>query len=142
MNLARVAIAAVAGTVVDAVYGFLVYGTLLNSEFARHPGVYRPSSDTSYMPLLFLGVFIAAVAASYIYAKGYEGGSPAGEGLRFGAVLGLFALGYAGIVNYAVLNIDAALGIRLAAAAFVEWLIVGLVIGLVYKAAVRKPIGV
>jgi hypothetical protein len=139
MNIGRVAIAAVVATVVDAVYGFLVYGTLLNSEFARHPAVYRPASDASYMPILFLGVFVAALAAAYMYAKGYEGGSPAGEGLRFGALLGTFALGYAGIVNYAVLNIDTSLGARLGIAAFVEWLIAGLVIGLAYRGAtVRK----
>jgi hypothetical protein len=39
------------------------------------------------------------VAAGYIYAKGYEGGSGIAEGARFGAAIGLFAVGYAAIVN-------------------------------------------
>ena len=135
MNYSRLALAAVAAFVVDAVYGFIVYGNILASQFAQHPGVYRPASDTSYMPILFAGVLVAAFAATFIYAKGYEGGSGAQEGLRFGAVLDLFALGYTGIVNYAVINISATLGLSMAIAGFIEWIVVGLVIGLVYKPA-------
>jgi hypothetical protein len=44
-------------------------------------------------------------AATYIYAKGYEGGSGVEEGLRFGAVVGVFVVGYTAIVNYAIQNI-------------------------------------
>jgi hypothetical protein len=141
MNYGRLALAAVAATVVDMAYGFAVYGNALANQFGQHPGVYRPAADTSYMPFLMAGVFVASLAAAYIYAKGYEGRGGIQEGLRFGAVLGLFALGYAGIVNYAVLNISAALGMSMAAAAFCEWLIVGTVIGLVYKPAVAAAQG-
>ena len=38
MNYARLALAAVAATVFDACYGFLVYGMALAPEFARYPG--------------------------------------------------------------------------------------------------------
>ncbi|SRR6266508_4813940 len=139
MNYTRLALAAVAAFIVDAVYGFAVYGNVLQSQFAAHAAVYRPATDTSYMPFLFSGVFVAVVAAAYIYAKGYEGGPGAQEGMRFGAALGVFALGYAGVVNYAVLNINDTLGCSLMAAAFVEWLILGTVIGLVYKPAAAAP---
>ena len=135
MNYGRLALAAVAAAVADAAYGFLVYGNVLAGQFAEHPGVYRPASDTSYMPVLFGGVFVAALAATWIYSKGYEGGSGVQEGVRFGAALGMFALGYAGIINYAVLSISPMLGGSMALAAFVEWLIVGTVIGLVYRPA-------
>ena len=135
MNVARLALAAVAATIADMAFGFAVYGNALAGQFEQHQGVYRPGADTSYMPFLMAGVFVASIAASYMYAKGYEGQSGVGEGLRFGAVLGLFALGYAGIVNYAVLRISPSLGASMACAAFVEWLIVGTVIGLVYKPA-------
>ena len=36
MNYGRLAIAAVAATVVDGVYGFVVYGHILGGEFARY----------------------------------------------------------------------------------------------------------
>ena len=135
-NTVRFALAVVAATVVDAAYGFVVYGLLLHDQFAAHPGVYRPEEVAGpYMPFIFLGTFIAMIAATYIYVKGYEGGSGLQEGLGFGAALGVFALGYDGIVNYAVLNIGRRLGGSMAIAAFAEWLIAGIVIGLIYKPA-------
>jgi hypothetical protein len=121
--------------VVDSVYGFLVYGMALVSQFGQYPGVYRPASDTSHLPVLFVGIFIGATAAAYIYAKGYEGGSGVSEGLRFGAAIGVFVAGYAALVSWAVLNIGRYLAVSLVVAGFVEWLVVGLVIGLVYKPA-------
>ena len=42
MNYGRLVLAAVVATIVDACYGFVVYGMLLTGEFARTPGVYRP----------------------------------------------------------------------------------------------------
>ena len=136
MNVGRLLLAAIAATIVDAAYGFLVYGTLLHAKFASLPGVYR-QDDTApaYMPFLFSGTLLAMLAASYIYTKGYEGGSGVKEGNGFGVAIGLFAAGYASIVNYATLNIDAALGFTMAGAAFAEWILAGVVIGVVYKPA-------
>jgi hypothetical protein len=136
MNVARIALAAVAATLWDVCYGFLVYGLLLTNEFGRYPAVYR-SAETGpgYLPLMFAGVFVAAIVAAIIYAKGYEGGSGIAEGARFGLLLGLFVVfAFAG-VNYGVLNIGARLACLTAAAAFIEWTIVGTIIGLVYKPA-------
>ena len=85
MNLGRLALAAVAATVVDAVYGFVVYGVLLVGEFARYPGVFRSNEvGMAYLPLMFFGIFVAIAALTLIYAKGYEGGSGVTEGFRFG----------------------------------------------------------
>jgi hypothetical protein len=144
MNYGRLALAAVVGTVVDMAYGFLVYGILLVSEFGRYPGVYRPAEDMSYMPILAAGAFIAVLSATFIYAKGYEGRSGVEEGLRFGVVVGLFVVGYVAMVNYAVLRIGRRLAVSLAAAGFGEWLVLGLVIGLLYKPAspTRRATGV
>jgi hypothetical protein len=138
MNYGRLVIAAIVGTVVDGVYGFIVYGMLLSSQFARFPGVYRPPDEgPSYLPYLFCGIFVAMVAAAFIYAKGYEGGSGVAEGARFGAAIGIFAVGYADVVNFATLNIGRRLTLMLSVATLVEWIIDGIVIGLVYKPARR-----
>ena len=136
MNYARLVLAAVAATVFDAFYGFLVYGMLLAPEFAKYPGVYRSNeAGQAFLPLMFGGLFIAIAAAAIIYAKGYEGGSGLAEGVRFGFLLGVFVVfAFAG-VNYATLVINRKLAVMAAAAGFVEWLGVGTVIGLVYKPA-------
>jgi hypothetical protein len=136
MNYARLASAAVAATVFDAAYGFLVYGMLLAPEFARYPGVYRSAEDGQmYLPLMFAGLFIAIAAAAIVYAKGYEGGSGVAEGARFGFLLGVFVVFAFASVDYAVLNIGRKLAVMTAAAGFVEWLVIGTIIGLVYKPA-------
>jgi hypothetical protein len=140
MNYARLALAAVAATVFDAIYGFVVYGMLLAPEFARYPGVYRSNeAGQAFLPLMFGGLLIAILAAAIIYAKGYEGGSGVAEGARFGLLLGVFVVfAFAG-VNYAVLNIGRRLAVMTAAAGLVEWLVIGTIIGLVYKPAARSP---
>jgi hypothetical protein len=136
MNYSRIALAAVAATAADAVYGFTVYGTLLAGEFAKYPGVYRAEDvGTSYLPLLFLGVFFAVCVLTAIYAKGYEGRGPA-EGLRFGLLIALFGTFAFSSVNYATLNIGRRLALEITAAGFVEWTMIGTIVGLVYKPAV------
>jgi hypothetical protein len=135
MNVGRLALAAVVAFVVDMAYGFIVYGNLLASQFARVPDVFRGPSETAYVPYLALGILIAMFPAVYIYAKGYEGRSGVDEGLRFGAVIGTFVVGNSVVVNYAVLNVGRRLTLSMAVAALVEWLIIGVVIGLVYKPA-------
>ena len=140
MNYARLALAAVAATIFDAVYGFLVYGMLLAPEFGRYPGVYRSNeAGMAFLPLMFAGLFIAIVAVAVIYAKGYEGGSGAAEGARFGFLLGVFVVFAFVAVNYAVLEVGRKIAVMTAAAAFVEWLAIGLVIGLVYRPASGSP---
>jgi hypothetical protein len=140
MNYARLALAAVAATIFDAVYGFVVYGMLLAPEFGRYPGVYRSNeAGAAFLPLMFAGLFIAIVAVVIIYAKGYEGGSGAAEGGRFGFLLGVFVVFAFVAVNYAVLNVGRKIAVMTAAAGFVEWLAIGLVIGLIYRPAPGSP---
>ena len=145
MNVARIALAAVVATVVDAVFGFIVYGNLMAAEFARHPNVYRPmDTQLVYMLFLFGGIFVAMIGATVIYAKGYEGGSGVQEGFRYGLLVALVPTGYAAIVSYSLTNIDRTLGLGLAAASYAEWVIAGVVIGLLYKpsaSAARRAAG-
>lgn len=146
MNYARLALAAVVATVVDACYGVTVYGMVLHGEFEKYPAVYRAGdAGQAYLPLMFGGLFVAIVVVAMIYAKGYEGGSGLVEGLRFGLMLGVFVFLAFGGVNYGVLNIGRRLALYAAVAGLVEWTIIGLVIGLMYKPSqspARKLAGV
>ncbi|HWF86005.1 MAG TPA: hypothetical protein VG222_14200 [Vicinamibacterales bacterium] len=136
MNYGRLALAAVVATIVDGVYGFIVYGNLLTAQFAAYPGVYRPAETQGpFMAYLFGGIFLAMLAASWIYAKGYEGGSGLMEGARFGVLVGILEVGYSVIVTYAITNIGRRLTGSIAAASLLEWILAGIVIGLVYKPA-------
>ena len=133
MNVTRLALAALAATVVDGVYGFAVYGTAMAGQFAPFPAVFRSSeSQITYLPAMFAGILVGMFAATYIYAKGYEGRSGVREGLRFGLWVALFNAGYVVGTNYGVLNIGRRLAVAMALAGLGEWLLVGATIGLVY----------
>jgi hypothetical protein len=134
MNYGRLVAAALAGTVVDAVYGFLVYGMLLAGEFGRYPNVYRPADASPvFLMCMFCGIFVAMLAAVAIYSKGIEskGGPP--EGMRFGALLGVFLGVLFASISYGTLNIGRKLAAMMAVAGVVEWILVGTVIGAVYR---------
>jgi hypothetical protein len=145
MNYSRLALAAAAAWVVDGLYGFIVYGNLMAAEFAQYPGVFRPlEAMNAKMPFLFAGLLLAMAVATFIYAKGYEGGAGFPEGARFGALIGLFMAGVT-VGNYAVFNIGSRLAGSMVIAGLVEWTIVGIVIGLVYRptpSAARRGAGV
>ena len=132
MNYTRVFLAAIAATVADFAYGFVVYGNVLTSSFAAQTLIYRPAQDQmAYMPIGAAGIFAAMIAASAIYAKGRTGRVI--DGAAFGILLGLFMIGACVAVNYATINMSGDHGVKMAAAALVEWVIVGVVISLVYR---------
>lgn len=135
MNYGRLVAAALAGTVVDAVYGFLVYGMLLAGEFGRYPDVYRPNNaPPMFLLCMFCGIFVAMLAAVAIYSKGIESRGGAAEGMRFGALLGVFVGILFASISYGTLNIGRKLTGMMAVAGIVEWVLVGTVIGAVYRA--------
>lgn len=134
MNYGRLVAAALAGTVVDAVYGFLVYGMLLAGEFGRYPAVYRPNdAPPVFLMCMFSGIFVAILVAVVIYSKGIESKGGAAEGLRFGALIGVFVGVLFSSISYGTLNIGRKLTAMMAAAGVVEWILVGTIIGVVYR---------
>jgi len=137
MNYGRLVVAALAATVMDAAYGFVVWGQLLSREFGRYPNIFRPAGDTSGFALMFLGIFAGMCFAAWIYAKGYEGGIGSVEGLKFGVVIGLLMAAYLSAANYGTMRIGKRLALTYLIGGFGEWLVAGIVIGLVYKPAAQ-----
>ena len=136
MNYGRLVLAAVVAMVVDLIYGYVVFGMALGSFMTAAPGVFRPlDAVTQHLPAMLGGTLLGMLAATAIYAKGYEGKSGLAEGIRFGLLVAIFAAGYFNIAGSAVMNY----GLKLAAvnsiAGVGEWIIVGATIGLLYKPA-------
>jgi hypothetical protein len=103
-------------------------------EFAKYPNIFRPvDTQTAFLPMMFCGFFVAMLAAVMVYAKGYEGGSGAAEGMRFGFLIAVYNIGFVVLGNYAVMQINRRLTLYMAVATLVEWIIVGITIGVVYK---------
>jgi len=137
MNYGRIVIAAVAATLVYYAYGFVVEGLLIRKDFAPYTAVYRSAETVvRYMPLGLIGTLVGTFVIAMIYAKGYEGGSGVAEGARFGVLVGIFVVCTFVAANYVTLNIGGRLALEIAASAFVQWIVVCVVIGLIYKPAI------
>jgi hypothetical protein len=89
------------------------------------------------MPLGMLGLLLAILALAVMYALIYRGGSGLVEGARFGALVGVFAAGSFLMHNYVSLNIGLKLAVEQTVAYFLQWVSVGVVLGLVYRPLVR-----
>ena len=136
MNYGRLVLAAVVAMVVDLIYGFAVFGMALGNVMSVAPGVYRPlDAVTQHLPAMFGGTLLGMLAATAIYAKGYEGKSGLGEGVRFGLLVAIFSAGYFVIAGSAVMNYGLKLAAIMSVAGVGEWIIVGATIGLLYKPA-------
>jgi hypothetical protein len=136
MNLRRIAVPAVVAWVVDNVFGYVVFGVMLQGEFARYPAVFRSfEAVSSMMPVMAVSTLIGFVAVAYIFAKGHDGGSGVKEGFWFGVVLGSVMVFLVGLPSYVIYNIDQKLAGEMIVCMFLEFLIDGIVLGLVYKPA-------
>ena len=58
--------------------------------------------DVPLMRIAALGYVLLALLMAHVYPKGYAGGAPASEGLRFGAFIGLIATLPRSLVLYAM----------------------------------------
>ncbi len=136
MNVLRLMLAALGGFVAYFALGGLFFAALpwLRNEFIKYPNIYRSQeSMKSVMPVGMLAMLVAMVVLAVIYALLYQGGSGFVEGARFGALIGIFAVCAFVVHNYVNLNIGVKLTIEQGVAYFVEWLVTGIVIGLIYR---------
>jgi hypothetical protein len=138
INYGRVALAALGAFVVYFIVGgitFTMVPSLVN-EFRKYPAVYRSQdSIKEVMPFGMAAMFVAILAIAVLYALMYRGGSGLAEGARFGVLIGIFAIGSFVIHNYVNLNIGLNLTCQQAVAYFIEWVLAGIAIGLIYRPA-------
>ena len=136
MNVGRIALAALGGFVAYMAVGFLMFAVLptMKSEFAKYPAVYRPQEAMmSFMPLGMGAILVEMVVLAVLYAMTYRGASGLAAGAAFGALVGVFAVCSFAVHNYVNLNIGLTLTIQQGVAYFSQWLVTGIVMGLIYR---------
>jgi hypothetical protein len=135
MNYGRIVVGAIVAWVVYFTYGFLVHGMLIARDYIPYPeGVYRSGEAArSHMPIGLLGLLVAMAVFATVYARGCERARSVGEGARLGLLFGVFMAGAFAAVNYGTINISGKLALELAGSALVEWTLVGIVVGWIYK---------
>jgi len=144
MHFARIVLAALGAFVAYFVVGGLSFGLApsMKNEFLKYPAVYRPQEgQMSHMPAGMAAMFLSIVMLAVIYAMFYQGASNVAEGVRlgaiFGALIGVFAIGAFVMHNYVNLNIGLKITVQQSIAYFVEWVAVGIVIGVIYRPVTR-----
>jgi len=136
MNYSSLGLAALGGTVASFAFGFLVFWLLpgLIKEAHKYPAVFRPKEEMmKVMPIGIVATFMAILFVAIIFAMIHQGGSGTTEGARFGVLIGIFVVCAFVLHNYVNLNIGLKLALGQAAVYFVQWTIIGIVIGLIYK---------
>ena len=136
MNYSRLGLAALGGMVASFAFGFLVLWLVpaLLKEGHKYPAVFRPKEEMmTVMPIGLVATFISILVVAIIFAMIHQGGSGITEGARFGVLIGIFVVCAFVLHNYVNLNIGLKLALGQAAAYFVQWTIIGIVIGLIYK---------
>ncbi len=136
MNYLSLALAALGGTVASFAFGFLVFWLApgLIKEGHKYPAVFRPKEEMmKVMPVGLVATFMAILVAAVIFAMIPQGGSGTTEGARFGVLIGIFVVCAFVLHNYVNLNIGLKLALGQAVAYFVQWTIIGIVIGLIFK---------
>ena len=95
MNYARIALAALGGMV-----GYLVAGTAvfilapqMATEFEKYSVIYRSrEGQAAAMPAGMAAMLVAIVVVAALYAMAHQRGSGLRQGVRFGALIGLFVV--------------------------------------------------
>ena len=139
MNYARLALATVGGFVAYFVAGtaiFFLVPQMIN-ESRKYPAVFRSrESMMAGMPAIMVATLIAILVLAVLYAMLYRGAGGLTTGARFGALIGLFVVCAFVVHNYVNFNFGLTLMLMQAGAYFVQWTVVGTVIGLLYKTSV------
>jgi hypothetical protein len=136
MNYARIALAFLGATVAYFACGFVMFGALpaMKSEFMKYPNVYRSHEGMmKVMPYGVVAILISIVVVAVLYAKIYPAGGGIASGIYLGALIGIFSVCTFVIHNYVNLNIGLALTLYQGIAYFIQWVIVGAAIGLIYR---------
>jgi hypothetical protein len=135
VNYAHIAFAALGATVAYFAFGFILFAALpaMKTEFMKYPNVYRPQDRMmKVMPYGMVAILVSIAVVAVLYARMYTAGGIA-SGAYLGVLIGIFSVCTFVIHNYVNLNIGLKLTLYQGICCFIQWVIVGATIGLIYR---------
>jgi hypothetical protein len=136
VNYAHLGLAFLGATVAYFVCGSILFAALpaMKSEFLKYPSVFRSQDGMmKVMPFNMVAILASILVVAVLYARLYPAGGGIASGLFLGSLVGIFAVCTFVIHNYVFLNIGLKLTVYEGVTYFIQWLIVGATIGLIYK---------
>ncbi len=130
----RFIIAFIAAYIFLFVWGWLLNGVLLKDIYAQTPNLWRTQTEMlSFFHWILIGQALIVFAFVMIYVAGFAGGSVV-AGIRLGILLEIAAIGMRMGV-YAVQPFPGKLLIYASIGGLIEMIIVGAIVGAIYKPA-------
>jgi hypothetical protein len=132
INTKRLLLAYVAVLVLDNLYGFLVFGWALHSFHGRYPELLKKEADLSFLRMFLTGALNVALVSLFYALFARNRASQLSTGIVFGVLLGLIA-GWIPQATNKLLFLNYPFYTHWAPAIFGEFLLMGIVLGLVYR---------
>jgi len=121
-------------------WGWLLNGVFLKDLYAETPNLWRPQSEMmSLFHWIIIGQALIVFAFVMIYASGFAGGGVM-AGIRLGVLLEIAAIGMR-LGFYAVQPFPGKLIFYGSASGLIEMIIVGAIVGAIYKPAPARTSG-
>ena len=134
-NWQRLFIAFVAVYVVLEVCNYLVHGLWLAPTYASLADIWRPPSEMqSKIWIIFVTDVFWSFFFCYVFARGYEGKGLV-EGVRYGAIIGLFFAMSQSYNSYVIFPIPYSLALRWFLSGLAGCVVLGIVVAAVYRPA-------
>ena len=128
----RFIVAFIAAYIFTFFWGWLLNGVLLKDIYAETPNLWRSQSEMlSLFHWIVIGQALVIFAFVMIYASGFAGGGVA-AGIRLGILLEIAAIGMR-LAIYAVQPFPGKLIVYGSISGLIEMIIVGAVVGAIYK---------
>lgn len=132
INTKRMLLAFVVALVVVNVYDYLMFGMALTPLHAAHPRWLRPKAELPMLRMFLTGAFNVAVVTLFYALFARNRASGIATGVVFGVLLGLIA-GWVPQATLKMLFNDYPFYTAWAPAIFGDFLLMGIVLGLVYR---------
>ena len=140
MNVKKWLIASVVAFVALSIMEWIVHGSILASAYQANAKYWLPEATMrERMWAIWLGQLIYAGMFTLIYAKGCEGKPGLGEGFRYGLYVAFLTALPRFFIEYAVAPYPANVSVTWLVAGVTESVIIGLIVGALYKKGEPKP---
>jgi hypothetical protein len=130
----RSIVSVVVVVVMLVVFGYLVHGVMLASDYAAVPNLYRTADEQArYLPFMMPAHICAAIALVWLYARGRREGSWVVEGLKFGVAVAVLMTVHKFLVYYAVQPLPGATAVKQILFDSTAAILIGLVIARLHR---------
>jgi len=114
------------------ILNFIINGLILMSTYESLKSLWRPDMN-SFMWVYHVLMVVGAFFFTFIFSKGYEGKGIA-EGIRYGLYIGIWMSMGMAYGTYAMIAIPYSLALQWFIYGIIQYVIMGVVVALVYKA--------